>query len=57
MKCNNEDHERFRGVMFAMNGCLACEVEKLIEEKDCLVIDCKRMQLVLEKYKLVSLET
>lgn len=32
--CTNPDHERFRGVMFSKNGCLACEVErhKSVEE-------------------------
>jgi hypothetical protein len=35
MSCENPDHEKFRGVMFAKNGCLACAVEglgELVEE-------------------------
>ena len=27
MMCTNADHARFHSVMFATNGCLACELE------------------------------
>ena len=35
--CIDKDHERFCGVFFAKNGCLACELEstsKLLKERD-----------------------
>lgn len=32
MTCENKDHERFRGVFQARNGCLACQCEELAEE-------------------------
>ena len=28
-ECLNADHLRFRGVFFAKNGCLACELESV----------------------------
>ena len=28
MLCENTDHERWRGIMFATNGCLACHCEE-----------------------------
>ena len=28
MLCENPDHERWRGIMFATNGCLACHCEE-----------------------------
>jgi len=34
MSCENPDHEKFRGVMFAKNGCLACAVEELNKTLD-----------------------
>ena len=31
MRCEHPDHERFRSVFFAKNGCLACQCESLSE--------------------------
>jgi hypothetical protein len=34
MSCNNPDHARFWGVMFAVRGCLACAAEELTKTLD-----------------------
>lgn len=31
--CPNPDHKRFRGVMFALHGCLACQCEREAADK------------------------
>jgi len=46
--CNIKDHERFRGVMFANYGCLACEVEKLIEKKEKAEIRIRELETALD---------
>lgn len=48
--CNIQEHERFRNVMFAKHGCLACEVEKLIEEKDHLLSSIKDLTKAQDDY-------
>ena len=37
--CNHD--ERFKGVLFTTNGCLACELEKMISE-------CERLETALD---------
>lgn len=39
MGCDSKDHERFHGVFFCKNGCLACEIEEVQAKFDsCLNI-------------------
>jgi len=42
MSCDH--NKRFKGVLFTTNGCLACELEKMISE-------CKRLEAEREGYK------
>ena len=50
-ECPNADHLRFRGVFFAKNGCLACELESVQHEltKESARLDWLEGQLIREQ--------
>ena len=49
MECDHD--KRFKGVLFATNGCLACELEKMISENERLGL---RIEELEEYIKLIT---
>jgi len=45
MPCEHD--ERFRGVMFAKNGCVACQAEKIAEQRNAWRAACRYLYEVI----------
>ena len=50
--CQEPDHERFRGVFFARNGCLACELESMSEQNKELKELARAQEKLCAAYRL-----
>ena len=46
-RCNHD--ERFKGILFTTNGCLACELEKMISENERLGLRIKELGAELQR--------
>jgi len=51
-KCDHD--KRFRGVLFTTNGCLACELEKMISENERLGEKLKELEEGIKKHKAIK---